>query len=304
MNAIVGLISTIFWLVIVLGAFLALLAVWGYNTLRHAVENVKEAQSNIDISLRKKVSLVNQLGDVAAKYMDRESTVMLKVSQDVATAATPQLYQQTGTVLSTIQGIAQKFPDLKANEQYTKLATAIAESEADVQNRRLKCNAAIKDYNTKRASLPHALWAGFLGFRPARYLELDTVESADASVQKQILSDDGDRLNELLGVAGARVIDATKTLASQGKLIAEKAASRVQTEIAARSAVAQYHYLDVEKAPKGPISRDQLDALFATGAITADTDVLEAGAKAWTKYASLPPQAPDRDPTAQDAPLS
>ena len=49
MNAIVGLISTIFWLVIVLGAFLALLAVWGYNTLRHAVEGVKEAQSNIDI---------------------------------------------------------------------------------------------------------------------------------------------------------------------------------------------------------------------------------------------------------------
>lgn len=292
MDVLIGLFAFVFNFILIIGVALAVMAVWGYNTLRRAAENVREAQSNIDIALRKKVSLVNQLGDVAAKYSDRESAVMLKVSQDTTAAATQQLYQQTGTVLSTIHGLAQKFPELRASEQYSNLAGAIEKSENDLQEARLRCNAAIKDYNTKRSSLPHALWAGFLGFRPARYLELDTVESADAAVQKQIISDDGDRLNELLGKAGTRVLGATKTIASQGKLIAEKAATRVQSELSALQAGPVYHYLDGAKVPKGPVSRQELDALFQSGEITADTDVLESGSQTWGKYGALPAEPP------------
>lgn len=304
MDAIIGFIGSLITLVLFVAVIVAIIAALGYNTLRKLVEEVKEAQSNIDVALRKKVSLVNQLADVAAKYMDRESMVMLKVSQDT-TVATQQLYQQTGTVLSTIQGLAQKFPDLQSSEQYSNLAAAIAHSESDVQNYRVQCNAAIKNYNSKRSALPHVLYAGFLGFRPARYLELEAVESPDAGIQRPIISDDGDRLNELLGVAGTRVLGATKTLASQGMLLAEKAATRVQSEIAARQAEAttpaapalsapaiEYTYLDANKMPKGPVSRAELDALFQAGDITVDTDVLEAGSKAWTKYADLPHVSP------------
>jgi len=35
-----------------------------------------------------------------------------------------------------------------------------------------------------------------------------------------------DRVNELLGMAGLRMLGATKALASHGKLLAEKAATR------------------------------------------------------------------------------
>jgi hypothetical protein len=84
------------------------------------------------------------------------------------------------------------------------------------------------------------------------------------------------------------MLGATKTLASQGKLLAEKAASRVQTEMAARAAAArEFHYLDADRSPKGPVSRDELDLLFRSGSITHDTDILEAGQKSWTKYAAL-----------------
>lgn len=295
MQSLVDFVMGIVQLVIVLAVILALVSAWGYNSLRKLAENVKEAHSNIDVALRKKVSLVNQLIDVAAKYMDRESVVMLKVSQDTTEAATQQLYQQTGTVLSTLNGMAQKFPDLKASQQYTNLAEQIARSEDDVQNRRLQCNAAIKEYNSRRSALPHALYAGFLGFRAARYLELDTTESTDASVQKQIIVDDGDRLNELLGMASSRVMGATRTLASQGKVLAEKAATRVQEEIAARSNHAdgaRYTYLDEARAPRGPVSRGELDSMVASGTINSETDVLATGTSTWVKYSALtPPQA-------------
>jgi hypothetical protein len=35
------------------------------------------------------------------------------------------------------------------------------------------------------------------------------------------------------------------------------------------------------------VSRDELDLLFRSRTITPETDVLEAGQKAWTKYAAL-----------------
>lgn len=291
MQAIVDLITSLIQLAIFAVVVLAIVAAWSYNSLRRLAENVKEAQSNVDVALRKKISLVNQLVDVAGKYMDRESLVMLKVSQDATAAATGQLYQQTGTVLSTIQGMAQKFPDLKASEQYSNLANAIAHSESDLQDWRVRCNSAIKEYNSKRSALPHALYAGVLGFRPARYLELEVAESGDAIVQKQIIADDGDRLNELLGMGASRVLEATKVIATQGRDLAERAATRVQSEMAARSALnaaVQYTYLDGSKLPIGPVSRSELDALFQSGAISADTDVLESGSRAWTKYSSLP----------------
>lgn len=289
MGAIVSFIVGIIQLAFFAAIVLAIVAIWGYNTLRRLAEAVKESESNIGVAVRKKVSLVNQLLDVASTYMDRETLVMLKVSQDAnPTTGVEGTYMQSGTVFSTIQGIAQKFPDLKASSQYTNLANAISVSESEVQNARQRYNAAIREYNSKRSALPHALYAGFLGFKAAKYLDLDTIESPDAVVQKQIISDDGDRLNQLLGMAGTKVIDATKAAASQGRLIAERAAKQVQAEIASRSAsTAEFYYLDSSKTPQGPVSRAELDGMFSSGAIAADTDVLDSNRKTWTKYATL-----------------
>ena len=288
MDAIVSLISTLFTLVIVAAIVLAALAVWSYNSLRRLAENVKEAQSNVDIALRKKVSLINRLSEMANQYREGEKLVMLKVSQDNSEAAMRDAYQQSGTMLAAIQGMAQRFPELKSTEQFKELLPAIDRAESDLQNWRVRCNATIKDYNSHRSALPHALYAGMLGFRPARYLELESSESADSMVERPMFADDGDQVKELLGMAGTRMLGATKTLASHGKLLAEKAATRVQTEMAARaSAAREYHYLDAEKSPKGPVSREELDLLFRSGTITPETDVLEAGQKAWTKYAAL-----------------
>jgi LemA protein len=292
MDAIVDFFGMIIRLVIFAVIVLVAIAVWGYNSLRRLAENVKESQSNIDVALRKKISLVNQLIDVANRYLDRESLIVMKVSADSTEAAMQQTYQQTGTVMATIQGMAQKFPEMKSNEQFNNLAASIEKTENEVQNYRVRCNAAIKEYNSKRSALPHALYASALGFKPARYLELEAVESPEAGVQKTVFSDDGDRLNELLGVASAKVIGGAKTVASQGRLMAEKAATRVQQEMAARSALpsapaAEYHYLDASKTPKGPVSRSELDTLLRVGAITDDTDILQTGTNTWTKFSAL-----------------
>src|SRR5689334_13064570 len=141
MQAIVDLITGLIQFVFVIALILAVVAIWGYNSLRKLAENVKEAQSNVDIALRKKVSLINRLSEMANQYREGEKLVMLKVSQDASEAAMRDAYQQSGTVLATIQGMAQRFPELKASDQFKELVPAIDRAETDLQNWRVRCNA-------------------------------------------------------------------------------------------------------------------------------------------------------------------
>jgi hypothetical protein len=64
----------------------------------------------------------------------------------------------------------------------------------------------------------------------------------------------------------------------------------VQAEVAARAALgsgAQFTYLDAARAPQGPVSRAELDALYRSGVIAAETDMLESGSNSGKKYSSL-----------------
>ena len=295
MNSVYDFLGSAVKLIIYLAIMAACFVIWTYNKLRRLAEEVKEAQSNIGVALRKKISLVNQLIDVANKYMDRESLVLLQVSQDTAESAMKQMYQQSGTVLSTIQGLAQRFPELKASEQYTNLGNAIAESEGSLQKFRVQFNRCAKEYNSKRSRIPHVLYASTLGFRPAPYLDLENAEAAEVGTQREVFSDDGDRLNELLNKAGAKVLGATKLAATQGKSLAGKAAAQLMAAPSPHSELSaslpplavQYHYQDANRVHKGPVSRAELDTLFRVGAISGETEIQEAGKTDWKKFADM-----------------
>jgi hypothetical protein len=284
MDAIFSFIGGIIQFAILLAIIVGVIALWGYNKLRGLAENVKEAWANISVVTRKKVGMVNQLIDVTKSYENSEKLVMLKVSADQSVAAMQSAYQSSGTVLSAINGVAQRFPDLKSNEQYREVMAAMQRTEGELESARTRYNATAKEFNVARTSIPHAFYAAILGFTKADYLEMEAFESGDASFQRPMISDDGERLNVLLGTAGKGVMDAAKSLAEQGKALKEKGAAQIQARLAA---VEEFHYLDADKAPKGPVSRVELDRLFGEGQISVETDILPGSSKTWTKYSSV-----------------
>jgi len=128
-QTIVSFFSFVFWTVLLLATVLAVLAFRGYNALRLLSENVKEAWSNIGVTVGKQASLINQLINTVSSYSEGEKLVMLKVSQDASLGAVQQAHQQGGLVLSAVSGMAQKFPDLKSNGQYVSLMKSITDVE-------------------------------------------------------------------------------------------------------------------------------------------------------------------------------
>lgn len=221
-NFFVGLIQMALFIIIVLG----IVAFFGYNKLRGLSELIKEAWSNIGVTGRKQASLINQLIDVVKSYQESEKLVMLKVSEDMSNAASvSQMYQQSGMVLSSVNGFADRFPQLKSNQQYQRLIDNIQTCETQLETARSKYNNSVREYNTARSSIPTVFYAPVLGFKAAPYLEFEgNNQVMDMGSLKAFSGDDdGERLNALLGKAGDKLIEMSGKTMAVGKSVANKA---------------------------------------------------------------------------------
>jgi LemA protein len=201
MEAVFGFLKYLFWI----GVLLVLFLVWRYNGLRRLAENVKEAWSNIGVSIHKQASLTNQLIDAVKSYADTEKFVMLKMHENDTLLEAQRIHQQSSNVLTAVNALAQRFPDLKQNTQYLSLMDGIKDVEDKLELQREKYNAAARTYNVLRTSIPDLFYAQILGFKVAPYLDFDGASEQDFQSLKSLVSDDGERLNKLLSDAGGTV---------------------------------------------------------------------------------------------------
>lgn len=221
-NFFVGLFQFALFVIIVVG----IIAFFGYNKLRGLSELIREAWSNIGVVGRKQASLINQLIDVVKGYQESEKLVMLKVSEDMSNAASvAKMYQQSGMVLSSVNSLAEKFPELKANQQYMRLIDSIQACESQLENARTKYNSSVRGYNIARSSIPTVFYAPVLGFKVAPYLEFEGNDQVMdmGSLKSFSADDDGERLNALLGKAGGKFLEVSGKTLEVGKAAAQKA---------------------------------------------------------------------------------
>jgi len=273
-----GLLVMAFWVAVILGV----IGFFSYNKLQRLAQEIHERASNVQIAISKKLSLVNQLIDVVKNHQEGEQFLHLKISQDRTAASLVSAYQQSGSLLATLQGMAERSPDVKNNESYGRLIDSIQHCELDIQQWRQSYNAAVKNYNSVALSIPTVFIARFIGFSKAPYLEFDTSGVQDPTALKEFKTDDGERLQQLLASAGGHLAGATRTLASgagqAGKLIAARI--REQT-------TSKYFYRAPGGVPKGPVTADDLRRLQAQGAVDDKFEIAEVGSEEWRGMATL-----------------
>lgn len=209
----------------------------GYNNLRSFSETIKESWSNIGVVAKKQASLINQLIDVVKGYQESEKLVMLKVSEDMTnTTNVAQMYQMSGMVLSSVSGLAEKFPELKADHQYQRLIDSIQSCETQLERARATYNSEVRKYNTCRSSVPNVFFASQMGFKSAPYLEFMGVEQVTdiETIKSFSVDDDGERLNALFGNAAAKLKSAAEKTVDGAKNLGEKARDKL-TEVSGKS---------------------------------------------------------------------
>lgn len=279
-----GFLSGLFWLLFWVVVILGFIAFKSYNKLQGYAQAIRERSSNIQVAISKKLALLNQLIDVVKNFQESEQFTYLKIAQDSSTAGLSTAYQQSGAILTSLQGVADRFPNLKASEQYHRLVDNIEACESDIQGQRESYNQAVREYNTVRLSIPTVFVAGMLGFSTAAYLEFDVSGVAEPGHLKNFKTDDGERLQQLLSNAGGQIVGASKMLvnhATQASRIAvESVKEKTQTG-------PDFFYQASGGVPAGPLKLQALIDQVRSGHLPSEMQVAEVGSSTWRSLADL-----------------
>jgi LemA protein len=174
-------ISGLIWLGV--GILLILWAIVTYNNFIRLKTLVDEGWSGIDVQLKRRYDLIPNLVAVVKQYTIHEKGVLEDVtkmrsismgakSRDEKVAAE----QGLTAALKSLFAVAEKYPDLKANENFLSLQSELASLETEIQLARRYYNGASRNYNASVMSFPASIVAKLFGFVTVVYFEINREE--------------------------------------------------------------------------------------------------------------------------------
>jgi LemA protein len=175
------------WIIL---AIIVLLVIWiiaMYNGLIKLKIKVDNSWSDIRVFLKKRYDLIPNLVNTVKGYAAHESQTFEKVTQARNAAvlvpagdvqASAQANQILGGALRGLLAIAENYPELKANQNFLELQSALQSIEGDLGNARRYYNATVRDYNTAIQQFPRVIVANMSGFKPHEFYELDNPQEA------------------------------------------------------------------------------------------------------------------------------
>ena len=169
-------------------AVIVLLAIWGiskYNGLVTIDQNVKNKWSQVENQYQRRSDLIPNLVNVVKGYTSHERETLEGVinARSKATSTTInandmdeaalQRFQQSqdalSSALSRLMVVVEKYPDLKANEQFRDLSSQLEGTENRITTARRDFNDAAQQYITHRNKFPTVIVSGLAGFRERPY---------------------------------------------------------------------------------------------------------------------------------------
>jgi len=157
----------------VLGLLLILVMtlVGSYNRLVNTSEGVDEKWSQVENVLQRRYDLIPNLVNTVKGYAKHEKELLTEVTKlrsQWGAAKTPgdKVAAANGLegALSRLLLVVERYPDLKANQNFLKLQDELAGTENRIAVERKRYNEAVRDYNLRVRRFPSNLVAGMFGF--------------------------------------------------------------------------------------------------------------------------------------------
>ncbi|MDA0178450.1 LemA family protein [Mesoflavibacter sp. HG96] len=178
------------WLVpIILIALAILFGVRVYNSTIGLEENVEEAWGKVESSYQRRSDLIGNLVKTVQGAADFEKSTLESVinARAKATAVnidptniTPEQLQQfnqaqsgLSSALSRLLVTVERYPDLKANQNFLELQSQLEGTENRINVARDRFNETVKPYNKHIRTFPNNLLAGVFGFEKKAYFEAE-----------------------------------------------------------------------------------------------------------------------------------
>ena len=177
------------WVIVALIIGIPLLGVVFYNRLVGLRNQVRNAWRQIDVQLKRRHDLIPNLVEVVKDYMSYEQETLEKVIQarnQAVGASTPEeaiaAEGVLGGALGRLFALMENYPDLKANENVSRLMEELSATENKISFSRQFYNDSVMVLNNGVEAFPSNIVAGMFGFRAATYFEVAEAETATPKV--------------------------------------------------------------------------------------------------------------------------
>ncbi len=171
--------------------FIVMTYLWGQNTYNKMVtleESVTQSWSQVENQYQRRADLIPNLVQTVKGYANFEKGVLTavtearsKVSQFTVTKDVlnnPQAFQKFQALQGSLSGAlsrllltVERYPDLKANQNFLQLQAQLEGTENRIAVERRRFNQAVQKFNTTIKLFPASTIAGMFGFTPKQYFQ-------------------------------------------------------------------------------------------------------------------------------------
>ena len=169
------------WIILGVVVVLVLWLFSGYNGMVDKQEQATTELANVQAQYQRRADMMPQLAKIVKAYAKHEKDTFEAVTKaraavgqvklDPSTLTPEKLKQysdaqgELASAFSKLMVVAEKYPELKASENFKSLQVQEEGTENRISEARRKYNDAVQSYNQTVRKMPNALIAGIFNFQ-------------------------------------------------------------------------------------------------------------------------------------------
>jgi len=176
---------------IIIGVVVVLLIIFFaiYNGLVRRRNQVKNSWAQIDVQLKRRYDLIPNLVETVKGYMKHERETLEAVTkarnlaQQVSSAGAGERAKAEGelsSALSRLLAVVERYPDLKANQNFLALQEELTSTENKISFSRQYYNDSVLSYNNQTQMFPSNIVASMTGFKASEFFEVTLAAEREA----------------------------------------------------------------------------------------------------------------------------
>jgi LemA protein len=158
-----------------------------YNRLVQARNRVDNAWAQVEVQLKRRWDLIPNLVETVKGYAAHERGTFEAVTEARAAAqragTTDERAQAEGILgqaLGRLFAVAEAYPELQADENFRQLQSDLNDTENRIAVSRQVFNDTVLTYNNAIQTFPAVVIAGWFGFTPREFFEVEEVTQREA----------------------------------------------------------------------------------------------------------------------------
>lgn len=173
-----------------IAALLVFVGISKYNTLVEQQQTVNQSWAQVENQYQRRADLIPNLVNTVKGAADFEQQTLTDVIEARSRATSIQVsaddlndpqkvqqfqqaQQQLSGALSRLLVTVEKYPELKANQNFRDLQVQLEGTENRISTERQRFNEAVQNYNVTVQRFPNNIFAGIFGFEQKAFFKAD-----------------------------------------------------------------------------------------------------------------------------------